>query len=293
MRKRLLVILILGAWAAALPAQIKRNFNLPKELSEASGLAIIAPDTLVWHNDSGNDPVLYFTNGRGDLIKTLSFPELPPTDWEDLARSSAGDLYIGNFGNNCHCRDDLAIYILSDSGIDSINFVLPDQKAFPLGEAWRNFDLEAMIWFQDSLHLFSKNLGRNKGTHYAKHYVLPAQPGQYVAELRDSVKLKNRFVSAAAISPDQQMVALLSLRYDRLLGFIPYTKSSVFTFTGFSGSNFVAGAMKKKSVRPHLFALQYEALDFADRETLVVGCEKTWFIKARGKRISLGKKHFE
>ncbi|MBK8489757.1 MAG: hypothetical protein IPL49_02345 [Saprospirales bacterium] len=279
---------------ASLGAQVKYHFKLPRELREASGLVILNDGSFVWHNDSNNEPALYITDGKGNLLNTILYP-LPNTDWEDITKSPSDDLFIGNFGNNCHCRQDLAIYLLSDpmtNSIDSINFQLPDQQAFPPSEKWRNFDMEAMFWFQDSLHLFSKNNAK-KGNSYAKHYVLPAQPGQYAAELRDSVFLKKRFVSGAAISPGEDKVALLSLRFQRILGFIPFSRVTIFVFSDFHGSDFLHGDMKRRGIRPYLYALQYEAIDFVDEETLVVGSEKTSIIPAKAKRLKLGKRFFK
>lgn len=292
---RLLAVLLLAlTWSSALDAQVRRQFRLPKAVSEASGLAILDGPSFFWHNDSNNEPNLYVTDGKGDLQLTLPLPTLPDTDWEDLARDPADRIYIGNFGNNCHCRKDLAIYIVSDpvtQMIDSINFSLPDQQSFPPGEKWRNYDIEAMFWFSDSLHLFSKNYSK-KGNEYTKHYVLPAQPGQYVAELRDSIRLKRRFISAAAISPDEQQIALLGLRDYRFLGMLAYAQSTIFVFSDFEESGFLKGEIKKKRIRPYLYALQYEALDYYDRETLIVGSEKTSIIPAKAKRLKLGKRFF-
>jgi hypothetical protein len=293
MRTTFLLISFICA-TSLLQAQVKRSFRLPKEISEASGLVILDKNTLGWHNDSGNEPILYFTDERGKQLEKRSFPNLPDTDWEDITASPDKRLFIGNFGNNCNCRKDLAIYIVSDPmthHIDSINFQLPDQTNFPPKEAYRNFDLEALFWHRDSLHLFTKNIGE-KGNDYTKHYVLPDQPGQYVAELRDSIELKRRFISAAALSPDGERVALLGLRYWRVFGFIPVTRATVFVFSDFEDGRYLEGEMLKRGIRPYIYALQYEALDFYDDKTLVVGSEKTLFIRAKAKRLRLGKRFF-
>jgi hypothetical protein len=49
------------------------------------------------------------------------------------------------------------------------------------------------VFFDDSLHLFSKN--RSNG--YTKHYVLPTTPGTYVATFIDSVFVDGQITSAA------------------------------------------------------------------------------------------------
>jgi len=292
--QRFFILLFLGLFAPGLKAQIKHHFKLPDELSEVSGLALISEDKLIWHNDSNHDPILYITDGEGKLLNSLHYPALPSTDWEDLADSPEGDLFIGNFGNNCHCRQDLAIYILSESAahpIDSINFHYPDQMAFPPKKKWRNFNMEAMFWYKDSLHLFSKN-DLDHGNYYSKHYVIPARPGTYKAILRDSIDLRNRVVSGGAISPDQRSFVLLGLKFRKFLGFIPTSRGTIFVFPDFDENGFFKKKPLRKGIRPYIYALQYEAIDYIDEETLVVGSEKTSIIPQKAKRIKLGKRFF-
>lgn len=294
MRRLLFLIPAFILCVQGLDAQIKHHFRLPDDLREVSGLALIDEDKLIWHNDSNHDPILYITDGEGKLLNALNYPGLPSTDWEDLADSPSGDLFIGNFGNNCHCRTDLAVYVLSEtaaSPIDSINFHYPDQTDFPPKKKWRNFNMEAMFWYKDSLHLFSKN-ELDDGNFYSKHYVIPAQPGTYQAILRDSILLKNRVVSGAAISPDQQSFVLLGLKFKKLLGFIPSSKATIFVFPDFDENDFFGTEPIKKGIRPYLYALQYEAIDYIDEETLVVGSEKTSVVPPKAKRIKLGKRFF-
>lgn len=290
-----ILLLFFGLLASGAGAQVKSHFKLPEAVREVSGLVINQEGQFIWHNDSGHEPKLYFTDGQGELLHILHYPGLPATDWEDITQSPSGDLFIGNFGSNCHCRYDLAIYILPaspDEPIDSINFHYPDQMAFPPGEPWQNFNMEAMFWYRDSLHLFSKNT-IEKGNDYTKHYVIPAQPGNYKAILRDSFQLKRQqVVTGAAISPDGSSFALLGLYAKRFLGFIPQSKATIYVFPKFDGDRFFDKKPLKKGIRPYIYALQYEAIDFYDEETLVIGSEKTLIIPAKAKRIRLGKRFF-
>jgi hypothetical protein len=189
--------------------QVRKIGRLPRSVRESSGLA--RADTLgaFWtHGDGGTPAQLTEFGLPGAVRRRLDLAPLPNTDWEDLARDPAGRLYIGDFGNNRSQRRNLAIYRLSLRGgrpvVDTIAFRYADQAAFPPRRG-RNFDCEAFYYYQDTLHLFSKDRSLRQLT---KHYVLPARPGRHVAMLRDSLRL-GRPITAADVSPDGRTVALL------------------------------------------------------------------------------------
>ncbi len=268
-------------------AQVKK-FRLPTALAEASGLYYAAPDSLWWHNDSGDSPRLILTDGKGTFRKEQLLP-LKNIDWEDITADKNGNIYIGDFGNNLNKRKDLCIYIYNPiaESLDSILFSYVDQQAFPPPAAQWNFDMEAFIWNDDTLHLFSKNR-LSVGNYYIKHYTLPAQAGTHVAGLQDSIQLKNRVVTAAAISPNGQMVALLSYYFRKILGFIPKTRTTIWTFQNFNNHNFLKGNLKKQKVWKFPFVpTQYECLDFIDNENVYIASERTRLFKQKAKRIKL------
>ncbi len=262
--------------------------KLPEALTEVSGLYRAAPDSLWWHNDGGHEAALYLTDSRGELLWKKALPQVLNRDWEDITADNEGNLYIGDFGNNFNNRQDLRIYIYHprSGSLDSILFDYPDQQAFPPESPQQNFDMEGFFWWQDSLHLFSKNR-LNKGNYYTKHYTLAAAPGTYTAQLRDSLYLKNRVVTAAAISADGKTMALLAYRFKILLGFIPLTPADIFLFTDFDGSRFLKGRMKKQRGVRCLFPTQFEALDFGGLNWVWIASERTvlYHQKMKGKRL--------
>jgi hypothetical protein len=266
-----------------------KKFRLPKELPEASGLHIAAPDSLWWLNDSGNAPLLYCTDGNGNLRRELKVGEAANRDWEDLAADDTGHLYIGDFGNNDNQRQDLCIYIFQPGtgALDSIQFRYPDQAAFPPEERedW-TFDMEGFFYHQDSLHLFSKDKTREH-SFITKHYVLPAKAGSYTAELRRSLQLPKRVVTGAAISADGKTVALLSYRFKLWLGFIPLTPADVFLFRNFPGNDFLAGQMEQLPAARCLWPTQFEAIDFAGPDSLYIASERTPLYRQKAKRLSI------
>lgn len=266
----------------------KKKHKLPKELTEVSGLYLAAPDSLWWHNDGEHPAELYLTNSRGELLWKGAVPGALNRDWEDLAGDDKGNIYIGDFGNNFNRRQDLAIYIYHPpSGrLDSIRFKYPDQQAFPPAPERQNFDMEGFFWFQDSLHLFSKNR-LHHGNYFTRHYTLPARPGNYTAMLRDSLYLKKRVVTAAAISPDGQRVALLAYWFKRFLGFIPITPADIFILTEFEGTNFLKGRLRRQKAARCILPTQFEALDFIGAGAVWIASEKTILYKQKMKRKGL------
>lgn len=175
---------------------------LGSEIPESSGLEFW--DNLLWsHNDSDNSSKFYgFDTITGQTIKSILVENSPQIDWEDMTKDPA-HFYIGDFGNNAGTRTNLKVLkipfdSLSGNAIDTVNaefiyFSYPDQTDFSGANPDHNFDCEAFIFFNDSLHLFSKN--RSNG--YTKHYRLPTQPGTYVATFVDSVFVDGQVTSAA------------------------------------------------------------------------------------------------
>ncbi len=240
---------------------LRRRTRLPGELKEISGLTRLPNGDLWMINDGGNAPQLFrFDPANAAVLETRLLP-VPNRDWEELTSDPTGNLYIGDFGNNLNKRRDLCIYRYQPgSGVlDSILFVYPDQQGFPPEHRQaQNFDCEAMIFYRDSLHLFSKNLFKNNFV--STHYVLPARPGRYVAELRDSIRLKNRVVTGAALSRDGKTLGLTAYNYGFKWGFIPFAKADVFYFNDFSGSNFFGGKRRKVRLPKFLIARQFESI---------------------------------
>ncbi len=269
---------------------LPRKAILPSCLTEVSGVYCAGPDSLWWHNDSGNEPVLYLTDRFGHLLDSLEVQEAEATDWEDLTGDPEGNLYLGDFGNNRNERRDLHIlrFDPATKEIGRIDFRFPDQLAFPPPFEEAHFDTEAFFWHTDSLHLFTKaKLGT--GCYQTKHYVLPARPGTYVAELRDSLTLPKRVVTAAGISDDGQRVALLAYYFRMWLGFIPITRTSVFVFSDYEDAHFLRGAVRKRRVPKFLAPTQYESLDFYNPDYLLLASERTVLFRQKLRFFKVGR----
>lgn len=280
--------------------KIPRRTALPEVLKEVSGMVRTPSGDLWMLNDSKNPPELFrFDPLAGKLLETRRLP-VANRDWEDLTTDNLGNLYIGDVGNNRNARRDLRVYRYNPTtqALDSILLRYPDQRAFaPTDERDWNFNCEAMVFFRDSLHLFSKNVFN--GNFYTKHYVVPAKPGNYVAELRDSICLKNRVVTGAALSRDGKTLALTGYIIGEKLGFIPYTKASVFYFTDFKGSNFLRGKQERRRLPKFLIARQYESVTQWEGDCWIVANEgrkpqfqAVWRLKGNGQGKSSAESGF-
>lgn len=243
-----------------LSAQQPRRVRMNNQLREISGLTYTRDGALWCINDGGHAPALFrLVPETGEIAETRLLPVLN-RDWEDLTTDRQGRLYIGDFGNNQHTRRDLCIYRYDPVAqtIDSILFSYPDQHAFPPpAQRWWNFDCEAMVFYRDSLHLFSKN--RFVGNFYTKHYVLPAQPGQYIATLRDSLLLPNRVVTGAALDSTNQTLALTAYYFARK-GAVVQAKADVFFLEHFPEGYFLQGQLVQKRLPKFLLGRQFESI---------------------------------
>ncbi|MFA0960564.1 alpha/beta hydrolase-fold protein [Roseivirga sp. BDSF3-8] len=206
--------------------RLQKVATLPAALKETSGLWVESPNRIWSHNDSGGQPVLYLTDTLGNVVDMKIITNAFNLDWEDLARDDRGNVYIGDFGNNRNNRRALQVFKIPNPSeqessripAEKIEFTYPDQKAFPPDSTRMNYDMEAMVYLKNHLYLFSKN----RTVPYSgitKIYKIPTIPGNYEAELIDSLSLGGNmrletWLGGAAISPDESHIALLG--YDKL-----------------------------------------------------------------------------
>ncbi len=230
--------------------------DLTETLDEISGLAFIN-DQLWAQTDSYNPQKLY------RLHTTTGLPEHETllvsssnTDWEDLARDD-NYLYVGDFGNNDGDRSDLKIYKVPINQLSQnaattevIAFQYEDQTSFEPAPAQNNFDCEAFFFANDSLHLFTKRWLDQK----TYHYVLPAEAGSYVAQLRDSFDTE-ALITAADIDAQGHII---------LLGLAPITQEAVlWLLYDYPEGHFFAGNKRRISLGSPFVNGQLEGICFS------------------------------
>jgi hypothetical protein len=242
---------------AATPASFEKLAKLPSAVEESSGVvALPEKGHYLTHNDAGNKPYLYKIDEQGKLLETYKL-DLKNVDWEDIAQDNEGNIYIGDIGNNNNNRRELAVYkvnLKDPKKVQAIRYTYEDQKQYPPSKKDRNFDSEAMFWYNDNLYLISKDRGLGET---AKVYKLPAKAGKYKAELIGSHKI-NAEITGADISPEGNTVALAS-------------NGKLHLFSDFSSpEEFYEGTYKAVPLKA---TGQTEAVAFENESTLIITSE--------------------
>lgn len=254
----------LSASAVSKDAVTNRIVQLPVKLVESSGLAIIDSGKIWSHNDSGNENKLYCFSPAGILLRTITISNATNVDWEDLATDSQNRIYISDTGNNFNNRNDQTIYRIPDPetiaegsvNAEIIRFSFEDQSSFPPPASQWNYDLEAIVWHNDSIFMFTKDR-TSPFAGYTKMYKIAATPGTHVAKASGSRYLGNSISSARVTAADINRTTgdLALLVQERLIVFSNYT-----------GSRFLEGKATDYKFSP--MPGQAEAIVFSSDSTL-------------------------
>lgn len=266
--KKISLALWLVCAACAQESKLDVLAELPNDLKETSACEFT--NGKIWTTeDHGNEAKLFALDRSGKLLHTLQITGVKNNDWEELSSDSAGNLYIGDFGNNDNERRDLAIYRIDAAQLNQTETVIsakttffyPDQKAFPPKKSQRIFDCESFFVSGDYFYLISKNRSANfDGT--AILYRVPNKPGHYPAQKISEFKTCGNYnrcaVTGADISPDSKKVALL-------------TSDKVFLFENFTADDFFSG--DSKHIELNDFS-QKEGIGFSTNDELLITDEK-------------------
>ena len=233
MRLLTFIFLLLLASGCVRYGRLKDSVDLPRKLNECSGLTTLEGDTLWLIEDGGNADNLYGINPEGSIVATFEVSNAKNEDWEALTSDAAGNVYIGDFGNNKSKRKDLVIHKLPNPHLEKgdkipakkIRFKYPDQKEFPPDFANRRFDAEAFFHTEGRLYIITKNQADPfNGKAYV--YSVPDEPGQYTAKAEfqfDTCPQRSSCrVTDAALSPSGDRLVLLG--YGKLWVFENFRK---------------------------------------------------------------------
>lgn len=252
---------------------ISQTTDLPAVLTEVSAVVEVE-DQLYWMNDSQHPFTWYVTDKQGKLQDSILFENLENVDVEDMTRDDRGHIFVGDIGNNRNDRRDLKIhkFTLEGEHLGAIQFNYPNQQLFPPASTARFYNAEAIAYYDSNIHLFTKSTPESG--FITLHYIIPVLPGNFTARLMESMVLPERVVTAASVSPDGNRLALLGYHFDKILGIFPSSKTSVFVFPLTNKNYFFDQAYEEFEV-PSKGATQYEALEWLDNQTLIIGSEKT------------------
>ncbi|MNK60313.1 hypothetical protein D3C87_794450 [compost metagenome] len=273
MKKSFLVLvsIVLLACQKQSGSDIKELYALPKKLKEVSGITYFPEtQTLYTLEDSGNKNAIYAIDSKGKLSKTITISNATNVDWEDITKDKAGNIYIGDFGNNDNERRDLCIYKVAKNQLNSdlakaeykVSFSYPEQKEFPPKKKEMFYDVEGFFEQGGYFYLFTKN--RSKGFDgtafiYKIKNAAGTQKAVKIGEFKTCNNYNHCVLTSATISPDGKKVALLS--HDKVL-----------LFKDFKGDLFHKGTQTQLELN-HFS--QKEAIVFKDNNTLLIADEKT------------------
>jgi len=248
---------------------LKTEFSLPKKLKEVSGIALSQDQKTIWSiEDAGNKNVVYGLNRQGELVNDVLVENAENNDWEDITKDAAGNIYIGDFGNNENDRQNLSILKLdlkndsqkSTKVIQTTKFHYEGQTEFPPKKSNLLYDCEAFVEKDGSFYLFTKNRSKGfDGTFLV--FQIPNKEGDFEARLIGKLKLEGGYgdaaITSAAINSKNEIVLL--------------THKNIHVLSGFTASDFNSAKIQKISLEHNS---QKEAVVFVDDKTLLIADEK-------------------
>lgn len=228
--------------------------NLDVSLNETSGIVILQ-NKIITHNDSGGNPFLFEIDTlNGTITRQVVVSNATNVDWEDICFDD-DYIYIGDIGNNLGNRTNLKVYkiLISDYfntpndtvNAEIISFSYSNQTDFTPQQFSTNFDAEALISFNDSLYIFTKNWGNNKTNIYA----LSKDTGNYSISVVDSIDTQG-LISGAVYNESTHQIVLVGYGFNApFIVFIQPITSSQFSNANISKYNLtVSGSFQVESI---------------------------------------------
>lgn len=268
----LAIIIILGLYIGW---KVYENYSykilsVSPALKEISGIEFDKAGNLWAINDGGNSAEIHQIDSLGNIHRSIRITNAKNIDWEDLTQNDFGHFFIGDFGNNLNIRSDLTIYKIEnpiDIKVDStkaeiIRFKFNDQDIADKKESKKNFDLEAFVYYNGFLYLFTKN--RNKPFDgYTNLYKMGDFASNHSAKFIDKFKTctsdKYRcWITSAALSPDKEKLVLLG-------------SDKMWIFKNWQDDDFFSGAVQEIDLG---MVTQKESVTFYNDSVVVFADEK-------------------
>jgi hypothetical protein len=186
-------------------------------------------------------------------------------DWEAVTGDAAGNMVVGDVGNNVSRRKELAFYLFKEpapgvrevSEVRKVSFAWPDQTAFPDPELAH--DCEAIFMLRGKLYLLTKHR-RDTLTDLWRADIPPVGDRATLTKLaRFDV---GGMVTDACVSPDQKRLAILT-----------YRNVWVFDVPGV-GEDFFRAPALHAPISPPMLSFQVEGCSWVDNSHLLLGSEQ-------------------
>jgi hypothetical protein len=244
--------------------------DLSKLLKEVSGNEIIVNSDLIWMiNDSGNKSEVFGVSQAGKIESVVKV-NAKNHDWEDLTSDDAGNLYIGDFGNNSGKRKKLHILKISNQDLLNKSKVAVEKITFeypklPNEKKKNSYDAEGFFYYKDFFYIFTKSRQKKK-LGKTLLFRVPNKIGKNKAEFISEYSFCNDIdcrITAADISKNGEKVVLL-------------THKSVIVLKGFKNDDFFSGTVNEIPLN-HIS--QKEGICFKDETTVFITDEYSHYTK--------------
>jgi hypothetical protein len=239
--------------------------TIDEQLTEISGIEFDKNLKLWAINDGGDQAKLYQVNKKGQIEKTITVTNAKNIDWEDMTQDDFGHFFLGDFGNNQNLRKWLTIYKIENpidikgntTEAEIIKFNYPEHKTFPPKAEDKEFDVEAFIYYQNHLYLFTKNR-TEPFNGITNLYKIGDHAANFDAEKISTFKTctiaeKLCWITSAALSPSRKRLALLD-------------SQRIWLFENWQGDDFFSGDVYRIDLG---IVTQKEAITFYNENYIV------------------------
>jgi hypothetical protein len=241
---------------------------LPDELKEISGMTAIGND--IWVITDKPKSRIFKLDSEGRIVQTVHISNIEATDVEAVT-SDKNFIYIGDVGDNIGDRVQRRIIKVAINSIpagrevnatgETIDFVFPNEKV-ATKKKQNNFDCEAIVSFEDTLYLFTKDR-EDKET---KVYSLPKDSGNYAARYINSFNSKG-LITDAAINGQNDELALIGYHKGHQYPFM-------LIFSNFTGNDFFSGDHQRIELADKPWDWQLEGITYGNGN-VYFSCEGT------------------
>jgi len=223
-------------------------------------------------SDSGAKPAITPIRSDGTMVPVgksfwgaVTLKGATNVDWEAISGDSAGNMIVGDVGNNVSRRKELAFYLFKEpapgvtevTDVRKVTFVWPDQASFPDPEL--SHDCEAMFLLRGKLYLLTKHR-RDTLTDLWRADIPAAGDRATLTKLaRFDV---GGMVTDACLSPDQKHLAILT-----------YRNVWVFDVPAL-GEDFFRAPALHAPISPPMLSFQVEGCTWVDAGHLLLGSEQ-------------------
>lgn len=223
-------------------------------------------------SDSGNKPVIVPIRADGTSPPTPKGPWVSVAlkgatnvDWEAMTGDAAGNMIVGDVGNNVSRRKQLAFYLFKEPALGAtevtdfrkVTFAWPDQTAFPDPELAH--DCEAMFLLRGKLYLLTKHRRDTLTDLWRADIPVAGDHATLTKLARFDV---GGMVTDACLSPDLKRLAILTYR-------------NVWVFdVPAVGEDFFHQPALHAPISPPMLSFQVEGCSWIDGGHLLLGSEQ-------------------